>query len=232
MPLNFILRLLFPPHCVGCAKYLSGEGVLCETCRSSIKIDDVLRCGRCGARLPDGKKICHFDVPYVLGAAMDYRSPVVRELIRSLKFNGVRGAADIFSGLLNDYALRVSPKLPSAEDAVVVPIPLGKQRLRERGFNQAELIASGFAKHYGCRVADVLERQRETKPQSEITDHTDRENNVRDCFVVKPGNSFSGVRVILVDDVSTSGATLTAAAHALVAAGARKIIALTAARAR
>lgn len=232
MPFNFLLRILFPPRCVGCGMYLTEDGALCPICRDAITLDDVLRCGRCGARLPNGKKICHFDVPYVLGAATNYREPAVRGLIHALKFSGVRISAGVLAGLMSDYASRVKDWLPAPQDAVVVPIPLGAYRFRERGFNQAELIARAFAKHYGCPLAGALVRIKETGPQSELEDNARRKENVRGCFAVAAEYSFTGKRVILIDDVSTSGATLSEAAHTLVAAGARKIIALVAARAR
>ncbi|MDP3892653.1 ComF family protein, partial [Nocardioides sp.] len=112
---------------------------------------------------------------------------------------------------------------------VVVPIPLGAKRMRQRGFNQAALIAEIFAEHFSLVVEkEGFVRQKETRPQSEMENLESRLENARNCFKVTAPEKFSGRNIILIDDVSTSGATFLEAAESLKKSGAKKIVALAA----
>jgi ComF family protein len=108
---------------------------------------------------------------------------------------------------------------------LVVPVPLHSGRRRARGFNQAEELA----KHLGLPWRDVLRRSRATEPQADLPADR-RQANVKDAFAVRRRGSIDGLTVLLVDDVSTTGATLGACAEVLRSAGAREVRALTAAR--
>lgn len=228
MNLKLFLNLIFPPLCVGCGKN-TGSGVICAVCRDGIALNQTLFCGECKSRLASGKKICHKDFPYVLGAATEYRNDAVRNLIHGLKFKFSKQAAAVLGGFLAEYAERLGI---SFSDYLVLPIPLSPARLRKRGFNQAELIARVFAERFSLPLAtNVLARVKNTKPQSEAKNVGERRENVRACFVVKNTTSVFGKNIVLIDDVTTSGATLLEAALTLKSAGAKKIIALTAARA-
>lgn len=115
----------------------------------------------------------------------------------------------------------------------VIPIPLSKDRLRERGFNQSLLLAKAVADHYRLNLVDnVLKRTKETKTQSGLKDWEERKENVKNCFALENPELIKGKNIILVDDVYTSGATMNEAAETLRANGARKIIALVIAKAR
>ena len=107
----------------------------------------------------------------------------------------------------------------------MVPVPLSQKRLEERGFNQASEIAYPVSKLTGIRFAeDCLIRIRDTKKQSEITDKNLRANNVSGAFGVSDLWDVTGMTVIIVDDVATTGATLHEAAAALYKAGAAKVL--------
>jgi ComF family protein len=107
----------------------------------------------------------------------------------------------------------------------IVPVPIHPQRRRERGFNQADLLAAATAERCGLPFRDVLERTRNTPPQVGLPRDV-RRQNVHGAFVILAAAS-PGVRPVLIDDVQTTGATLEAAAQALRAAGARAVYALT-----
>lgn len=155
-------------------------------------------------------------------AAYDGRG---RELIHLLKFRGVRTAAEYWAEKLAALTCQL-PERPE----LVTPVPLGKRRLRERGFNQSSEIARRLAKKIGCRYeAHALERRRETRPQSELP-LEDRHRNLQNAFAADR-RRVAGRSVLLIDDVLTTGATARAAAHALCAAGARRVMLATAARA-
>lgn len=223
---KFFLDLIFPSRCLPCRALTEPGQALCRDCSQKIKIHRTLFCGKCGARLPRDKKICHKDFPFLLAAAADYKDPQIRALIHGLKFRSVRDAALPMGELLVRYLEAIA--FPINEYSLV-PIPLGARRRRERGFNQAELIAEAVAKRFGAPLlTDVLRRVKETKPQSELEDLEGRRQNVAGCFSVL---RLPEKQPLLIDDVTTSGATFREAAEALKSAGARRIVALAVAKA-
>jgi ComF family protein len=162
----------------------------------------------------------------------------LRELIHLLKYNGVRPAANVLGGLLARALEAVEPgfeQLTFAQPPIlVIPVPLYRGKLRERGFNQAELIARAALKLRPASerlqlVPDLLLRTRETASQIGLTSHQ-RRANLRGAFAVARAAEVTGRQVILVDDVYTTGATATECAHVLRRAGASKVWVATVAR--
>jgi len=219
--------MLFPCRCVACGTR-DATGAACDACRARIVVNRTLFCGACRARLPDGAKICHKDFPYILGAAADYGNPVARELIHALKFRRCRDAAAPLADTLATYLASLPIDLPSFQ---ILPVPLSKRRERERGYNQCNLIARELAARTGMPLAPrILVRTRHTRPQSEAEDADERRKNLNGAFAAHPGDAVPS-RIILLDDVTTSGATFLAATRALKRAGARQIVALAVAKA-
>lgn len=237
----FFLDLLFPPRCVHCSKHLGrrvGEKdaaqsvrwneVLCNSCFLSVRTHETLFCGKCRARLPLNKKICHYEHPYLLGAVGKYSDEVLKNLIHALKFNSVKKAAEPLGALLTEYVKKLD--LPLAK-YTVIPIPLPRERERVRGFNQAESIARYCAEHFHLPLETaLLRRVRNVPPQSTLKNFEMRHKNIRNSFEISRGAS-SPTHVLLIDDVTTSGATLLEATRALKRGGAKKVIALTVASA-
>ncbi len=227
MNLDAIWDLIFPAYCLGCGGHSGNSEFLCPDCFLKISVNKTLFCGKCRARLPENKKICHLDFPYLLAAAAGYRDETVRELIHNLKFKGVKRAAKPLGEILIKYLKGLDLNL---ENYLIVPVPLGNKRLRSRGFNQAELLAREVSENFDLPVLkDAFIRAKETKPQTELKNLEDRFKNLEDGFIVINPEKISGKNILLIDDVSTSGATLNAAAAALKESGAKKIIALVAA---
>lgn len=213
---------LFPLKCVVCGKEDVRE-LLCEKCFAEIRIKETLFCGECRARLAGGKKICHKNFPYVLGMATDYDEPGVRELISGFKFKFWTEAAKPLGKILATYARKLPIKW---EKALILPVPLSRQRERERGFNQSRILAEEFAKDIGSQLEfGVLVRVKNSKPQSELDFHK-RLENVRGVFAVQNREILKGQKIVLIDDVVTSGSTFFEAASILKEAGARGIIAI------
>jgi ComF family protein len=236
MNFNFIGDIFFPPACVACGDSIASSA-LCAACRQSIDIFDTLFCGTCAARLPEQKKICHKDAPYLLGAAGRYDDEPLRALIHALKFQGIEVAAEPLAEILVRYIARLNLDL---NDFIVTPVPLSAQRARARGFNQSALIAAPFARALGLPLKEhLLARVAHRKPQSETEDIFERRENIRDCFALTDcGSSNNGnttqvldKKIILIDDVTTSGTTFNEAARVLKSGGVKKIIALAAAKA-
>lgn len=227
--LRDILDIIFPQSCINCGGESCVEKVICKKCLDEIVVNKNLFCGECSARLPEGKKICHRECPYILGAAGNYQDEALRKLILNFKFRGVKEAGVILSRLITDYAKQINW---SWGENLVVPIPLASRREKERGFNQAQVIAEAFAKKMSLETEiNNLIRTKNTKPQNEISDYEIRASNIRGAFLVKRSERFDKKTVVLVDDVTTSGSTLYEAACALKESGVKKVLALTVAKA-
>jgi ComF family protein len=225
-----LLNLLFPPHCLACRTSVpTAAEALCPPCEAAIAVAQTLRCGRCLARIPEVEKICHEDFPYLLGTACLYHDTRVRALVHGLKFRHAHAAAATLAKLLHRYLERVPVPLQSF---AIIPLPLSPRRERQRGYNQSHLIAEILAPRLALPIVDdALVRTIHTKKQSELVDWEVRRTNVAGAFAVAKPELVRGRDFILLDDVTTSGATFFEAATALKRAGARKIIALAAARA-
>lgn len=227
MVFDFLLDIIFPRRCAGCGDPRP-NGALCENCRDSLRAHDTLFCGRCRARLPDGKKICHPEHPFVLGAALDYHSGAAGELIKTLKFARNKEVAAYLALFLFEYLLRLPIDISGYE---LAPVPISAARERERGFNQAELIARELSPLARAPLLlGAILRVKHGKPQSEIRGRKERAENISGAFSAEP-SLVAGKNIILLDDVVTSGSTMFEAARVLKAAGAKKIIGLAAAKA-
>ena len=134
----------------------------------------------------------------------------------------------LFARLLADVVAKGGPQF---EADVVVPVPLHRQRERERGYNQAALIAKPLAKRLGMPCKSVLLTRIRPRPDKHILSMEERWESVRGAFATRPGSQVDNLRVLLVDDVMTTGATLDSCARALRKAGAQSVIAVTVARA-
>jgi len=151
---------------------------------------------------------------------------VLRKAVHRFKYSGLTALASPLGGLMAEYWMQH----PMPAD-IVVPVPLHVARLRERGYNQAALLAREMARWVGLVVDEqVLVRQRATAPQVELNAR-ERRKNVRDAFRCA-SNGLIGKQVLLIDDVCTTGATLEACAVALQEGGAGGVCALTLARPR
>jgi ComF family protein len=216
MNLRWIAEILFPHACLVCS--IKSDTACCNACRLGI------------TRASDPPSMWLEDGSVFLGAAAPYEDPAIKKLIHRLKFDFIKSAAEPLGDLLAEYMARCDARRTmSMQDAVVIPIPLSRQRERHRGFNQSTLIAERFSKITGCSVRkDILVRNRNTKAQSETASADERAENIRNCFAVRQAPPQ---KIILIDDVVTTGATFAEASRALIAAHATKILALAVARA-
>jgi ComF family protein len=219
------LNLLFPQWCIGCGK----EGALiCSSCQSSLPRIMPPLCPRCGRPQPSGI-LCPSCVSW--RAEIDgIRSPfrfdgVMRQAVYQLKYRNLRALAAPLAQLLNDYL--VTNPVPGD---VLVPVPLHRKRMRERGYNQSSLLARKLGKFLNLPVvADCLIRQRHALPQARTSTVEERRSNVADAFTCRD-ERLRDKQVLLIDDVSTSGATLDACAAVLKEYGAISVWGLTLAR--
>ena len=219
------LDLLFPRWCVGCGR----EGdFICQSCRQSLPRIMPPLCPKCG-RPQSSAILC----PNCIGwqAEIDsIRSPfrfdgVIRQAIHQLKYRNLRALAVLLAQLLDDYL--ASNPVPGE---VLVPVPLHQKRLRERGYNQSSLLAQELGKLTNLPVVDdYLIRQRYAPPQARTSTVNERRSNVASAFFCRD-RRLKDKQVLLIDDVSTSGATLDACSRALKEAGAASVWGLVVAR--
>jgi ComF family protein len=217
---------------------------VCNQCLQAIQTIAGEVCSICGERLlspytapnQNGEIHCGLCMrakpPFVKAVAYASYEGTLRELIQLLKYQHVRPAAAVLGRMLAD-AVGKAEFARNISNMLVVPVPLHRRKLRERGFNHCELIAEAALKlRRGQRLSmdtSLLKRRRETQSQTGLTRHQRREN-VRGAFLVERPSAITGRNVLLIDDVFTTGTTVSECARTLLRAGASKVFVATVAR--
>jgi ComF family protein len=238
-----VLGVIFPGGCRICEQLLTEATriPICNDCLGSFRPITGTFCEKCGrpvegAEAPDLEMlVCSTCVNNEWGGyAFDrvrswavYEGALVRAILL-LKFENIDPLGALFARLLEEV---VSDGGTAFQADVVVPVPLHRQRERERGYNQAALIAKPLAKRLGLPYESVLLTRIRPRPDKHLLSYEERWESVRGAFATRPGSQVDNLRVLLVDDVMTSGATLDSCAKTLREAGARSVIGLTVARA-
>jgi ComF family protein len=171
--------------------------------------------------------------PYLKAAAYGNYDGGLRDLLHLLKYDRVRPAARVLGRMLSEVIVRLAPDFGD-EPPLLVPVPLHERKLRERGFNQSELIAEAALKLKPAGLdlplaSAVLQRTRATQSQTGLSSHQRREN-IRGAFSVTDASKVAGRSVLLVDDVFTTGTTVSECARQLRRAGALRVWVATVAR--
>jgi len=235
---------LFPDDCRLCRNPLANISRLpvCEQCLDSLNRIEGTVCAICGERLTtpyaisEGEARCGLcrraEPPYVKAAAYGSYEGGLRDLIHLLKYDHVRPAAAVLGRMLAEAIGDLSFDFKNGA-VIVVPVPLFAKKFRQRGFNQAELVAQSALKvlrggKFELNV-NVLQRQRETQSQIGLSRHQRREN-MRGAFAVVNPAEIANRDVLLADDVLTTGTTAAECARVLHRAGASKVYVATVAR--
>jgi len=215
------LNLLFPRWCIGCGR----EGdYICGACRRLLKAIAPPVCPRCGRpRLAESTQDSCPGCAGWQGGLDGMRAPflfdgLIREAVHELKYSNLKALAPLLAGLMHDF-FKSSP----VSGEVLVPVPLHPKRLRERGYNQSSLLASELGRLCGLPVVeDCLIRRKYTPSQARSAGLGERQHNVTGAFACRDGR-LKSKKVILIDDVSTSGATLNTCAGVLKDSGAETV---------
>jgi len=201
---RWVLDLLFPPKCPFCRRLVELDGMVCPDCLKALP--------RRGNRA--------VTVPLSSGALAPYRyEGTVRDALRRFKFSGLPGYAKSLGPLLagpirEEYGDR---------NPVLVFVPVGKRRRRARGYDQAQLLTEAVGQMLGWPVVPALEKIRDNPPQSRQRSAAARRANVSGVYRVTDPESVRGRTVVLVDDIVTTGATLSECVAVLRLAGAERV---------
>jgi ComF family protein len=232
-----LLDLVFAPRCLGCRGATQSDAVICGRCRSRLTPPPPPLCPRCGfPRLRTGRSTgatCQECVDWTLSVraarSAHLLQPPADTLVHELKYRGWHRLA---RDMARDMAAVPLPSDVAREANLVVPVPTSSLRLRERGYNQAELLARALAEQSGRILLLALERGTGGGSQTNLQPAA-RLANVAGAFSLVQGRlpEIAGEHLLLVDDVLTTGATVATCSDALVAAGARCVSVVTFARA-
>lgn len=234
----FFLDILYPSYCFSCQKFLKTEEkypYLCLNCLEKIPLYSSFFCPICFKRISNQKlKKCsqHASKSFLdfLGAATDYQG-VVKELILAYKYQFAKEIAFSLAQILINYLKKAFPE--PLKDYLFLAIPLHPSRERWRGFNQSKEIAKILSGELKIEfLKDVLYRKKKTKPQVELKNFQERKENLSEAFWINPSKIplLQKKKIILIDDVFTSGATLQSAAKILKETGAKRVIGLVIAK--
>ncbi|MGC8797161.1 MAG: double zinc ribbon domain-containing protein [candidate division WOR-3 bacterium] len=227
--LKYFLRafadFVFPPVCFGCNAEIE-SGLLCPSCQLLLFSSELDVCVRCGRPCLPNEKVCgrcnlEFNLSRV--RAVGVYQPPFTGLIHALKYHEKTALVPVLGNALA-LLVRQDSELNRADG--ICAVPLHPARTRERGYNQSYLLAREVSAITGIRLYDPLVRKKNTPSQTEMKDEQARLENVRDAFGIKPGVRFNGERLILVDDVMTTGSTISAAAAPLRTAGVGDVMGL------
>ncbi|MBU0686598.1 MAG: ComF family protein [Candidatus Margulisbacteria bacterium] len=236
--LSSILDLIFPPRCQICRE--PGPENICKNCITKIKtIDQKNVCVYCGEPQNDQPfknavlcSRCVIEKPhYTIARSIAIYEGTLKKAIHAFKFKGKKNLAQHLGKFM---ALSIEENLPEIRychaDAVVT-VPLSQNRLKSRGFNQIDCLAEVFSAYANIpHEKDILARVRDTKPQFDLPKHK-RKENIQGAFVIKRPNDIYGRRLLLLDDIYTTGYTVNECAKVLIKCGAAKVYILTLSRA-
>ena len=210
---DWLLDLIYPPRCAFCRRLLSGrEKGVCRFCRPKLPY------------VPADGQVQHFrNVDKCLSPL--YYHGNVKDSLHRYKFGGATAYADIYS----EFIVKCIDENQISCDSITW-VPLSRRRLRKRGYDQAELLAKLIAKHLGQRPVRLLKKLRDTPPQSRTGSAEKRRANIAGAYACLRPALVQGKRILLVDDIVTTGATLSEAAKVLKNAGAKEVICATLAR--
>jgi len=215
---------LFLPNCGGCGR---PNTRWCQTCQDNISRVTGPLCPRCGDPQPGGGlcQTCLEQPPaYEALRSFAYFTGPIREALHHLKYKRDIGLGEALSKHLTELYNEVKWDVN-----IVTPVPLSKQRMKERGYNQASMLGRPLAYAIGKPYRSVLDKQRDTRSQVGLS-AVERKENVAGAFIASP-DQVKGKIILVIDDVTTTGSTIDACAQALRLAGASAVYGLTLARA-
>jgi ComF family protein len=230
--ISFCFEIFFPKQCFGCQK---NKTYLCEDCKSCLEISQYQHCLCKKPMLLISKcNNCKNKKLDALYFAVSYQKNFVKKLIHYFKYKPfIKELSRPLSSLIIDH-FKLLEQQPcffiNKTNFTLIPIPLHIKRLKWRGFNPAEEIAKELSEYFNIPLdSDYLIKNKETRPQIELNDK-EREENIKGAFLIKDDKKVKEKKILLIDDVYTTGSTMEEAAKILKKAGAEKVIGIVIAR--
>lgn len=222
---NILLNLLYPKRCPLCGKIRPyGEGFACEKCFGTLKKVEPPYCLKCGKTLEDSEQEYCEDCQKITksfkrGFPVFFYEGAIKHALYDFKYKNQRNYADFFTDCM--YA-HYGKELKRLGIDGIVPVPVHQNKRRKRGYNQAELLAKGLGKELGIKIyPNYLERIEDTNPQKELNDKA-RMKNLKNAFKIGQ-NTIKLKKILLVDDIYTSGATVEACTRVLLSSEAEEV---------
>lgn len=210
-----LLDLLYPPRCTFCHDFVAnGRILVCDACKASLPFTT-----------DHGRQKAAF---VSCAVAPFYYEKDVRESLRRFKFSGCTGYAKAYAPYVADV---IRQEFGSDFD-LITWVPISRKRMRERGYDQAELLTKAVGKLLGLRAIRTLKKTRNTAPQSLTGSAEKRKSNIAGAYAAVHPERFQGKRVLILDDIFTTGSTISECARTLGKAGADRILCATVARRR
>lgn len=216
--IDSVLSFIYPPICAGCGRAEQVSALFCGTCEGKMTaIESAARCVRCSMPAGGPDQPCPHCrgrglPPFVKVAALGVLGDPLKRVIHRGKYAGGWPLLELLAERLGQR-FSTDPILTSAD--ILVPVPLHRRRQIERGYNQAEVIARRLGRFHKIPVFNIADRRRPTAVQSQLSSRKKRVDNLRDAFTLHDARAVTGKRVVLVDDVLTTGSTLVYLARAI-----------------
>ncbi len=208
--MDYILNILFPEFCFGCH---AKDTVLCNDCLLKIKIND---------------KTTEENIV----AIFDYRDALIKNIIWQLKYHNQKGLGKKMGQILFEYSkdkLSEIVFLSSGKPLIIIPVPSSQERLRNRGYNHAEILARWFCNENPENLElnnNIVFKKSETIHQAKISNKKERLKNIKNSFDIRNNSNVRGRSIVLIDDVTTTGGTFFEIMKILKKAGAKKVFAI------
>lgn len=223
--LHSVSKLLYPPRCPGCDTVIRPASIsyCCSDCRNKLPFIHHPYCFKCGKPIkkteeycPDCRKTRHeFDQ----GRAAFLYLSIMKRAVYHMKFMNRRDYLDFFAAAMTEC---VQKNLPAWKPEVILPVPMHSSKLKSRGYNQSELLATRIADLTGIPVNNSLLYCARKSGEQKTLSREERRRNLQGCFKVKKDQEIP-VRVLLIDDVYTTGSTMDELARILKLAGVREV---------
>ncbi|MEK7537228.1 MAG: ComF family protein [Patescibacteria group bacterium] len=239
---DYLLELLFPIKCAVCGKETGDKKknkLICTDCLKALSPSLDFYCPLCEAKTFDGE-LC-FSCRLIISNAennfyldqlfypFSYKDQAIQKVIKAFKYRFIKNLDQPLGRLMISYLDKIKGKI-DLKDTIIIPVPLHKRKYNQRGYNQSELIAEQISKYLNFEIfKDCLAKNKITKDQAKLKGNK-RLENLKDVFLCAKPWLAAGRKIILFDDVYTTGETMKECAKVLKEAGAKEIIGLAIAR--
>lgn len=228
--LEKLMRQLYPSCCRICGKIMSSDNLVCSECHKELDYLIEPVCKKCGKKVISTEQEYCFDCSSTQHffeqnrGVFEYKGQI-KSSIYNFKYKNKRKNADFY---IDEIISKCGKWIRRCDVDCLIPIPIHESRKRQRGYNQSKILADGIAKEFNIPVYDnILSRQKKTLPQKQLNNNK-RKNNLKNAFRIESGvKQIESKRIMIVDDIYTTGSTIDEAALSLKHSGAKTVFSIT-----